>query len=161
VSRLVAYDLASSKPPAMPIHRRERMLASVYENDPEDLAELGWERFVSDVWASIYVGYSSNAGIRTICRRWSDLLQGGLGCSQELADELVRTQVFRREDRWPVDGKDALGTLRSMDQILAGIGMDLAELDGIRPAARLVLLEEHKRLREFFRESSEPGLSQH
>jgi hypothetical protein len=126
----------------------------VYENDPEDLAELGWDRFVSDVWASIYVGYSSNAGIRTICRRWSDLLQGGLGCSQEVADDLVRTQVFRREDRWPLNGNDALGTLRSMDEILADIGMDLAELDGIRPAARSALLAEHHRLREFLQESS-------
>jgi hypothetical protein len=134
--------------------RPERRLASVYENDPEDLAELGWDRFVSEVWASIYVGYSSNTGIRTICRRWSDLLQGGLGCSQEVADDLVRTHVFRREDRGPLDGNDALGTLRSMDEILADIGMDLAELDGIRPAERSALLAEHQRLREFLQESS-------
>lgn len=134
--------------------RPERTLRSVYENDPDDVIRLGWNRFVSDVWASIYVGYCSNAGIRTICRRWSDLLQGGLGCSEELADELVRTQVMRREDRGPLNKRDALGTLTSMDDVLADIGMDLAEFDGIRPAAHAALLAEHRRLREFLRETS-------
>jgi hypothetical protein len=126
----------------------------MYENDPDDLTRLGWDRFVSGVWGSIYVGYTSNTGIRKICRRWSDLLQAGLGCSQELADELVRSQVMRREDRGPLRKRDPLDTLRSMDEILGDIGMDLAEFDLIRPAERSALLAEYRRLREFLREGS-------
>jgi hypothetical protein len=126
----------------------------VYENDPADIDDLGWDRFVSDVWASIYVGYHSNCGIRTIGRRWSDLLQGALGCSQELADELVRIEIMQREDRGMLTGCDPLVVLAAMDEVLADMGLDLAELNAIRPAERSRLVAEHARLRRFLRDSA-------
>jgi len=71
----------------------------VYYQDAQDLEELGWDRVVTRIWETIFVGYRSMAGIRTMARHWSDLLQVGAGCSPELADELVRDQVFVRADR--------------------------------------------------------------
>ena len=71
----------------------------MYYSDATDLEELGWDRFISGTWEAIFVDYRSSAGIRSIGRRWSDLLQAGLGCSQQLADELVRGQVVIRQDR--------------------------------------------------------------
>lgn len=124
------------------------------ENDPADIDDLGWDRFVSDVWESIYVGYHSNSGIRTIGRRWSDLLQGGVGCSQELADELVRIEIMQREDRGMLTGRDPLEVLAAMDEVLADMGLDLAELNAIRPAERSRLVAEHARLRKFLRDST-------
>ncbi len=54
----------------------------MYYADTADIEELGWDRFVSGAWETIFVDYRSTAGIRSICRRWSDLLQAGLGCSE-------------------------------------------------------------------------------
>ena len=58
----------------------------MYYSDLQDIEEIGWDRFVSGAWETIFVGYRSTIGIRSIARRWSDLLQAGLGCSQEVAD---------------------------------------------------------------------------
>jgi hypothetical protein len=126
----------------------------VYENDPADLAEFGWDNFVARVWESIFVAHRSNRGIRTIGRRWSDLLQGGIGCSEELADELVRAEIMQQEDRAIRTSKDPLVTLAAMDEVLADMGLDLAELDEIRPAERSRLIAEHARLRKFLLEIS-------
>lgn len=126
----------------------------MYDNDPADIAEIGWDKFVAGVWESIFVGYNSNCGIRTLGRRWSDLLQGGVGCSQELADELVRAEIMQREDRAILASRDPLVVLAGMDEVLADMGLDLAELDEIRPAERSRLVAEHARLRGFLRESS-------
>jgi hypothetical protein len=49
----------------------------VYFADTVDIEELGWDRFISSAWEAIFVDYRSTAGIRSICRRWSDLLQAG------------------------------------------------------------------------------------
>jgi hypothetical protein len=126
----------------------------VYDNDPADLADFGWDAFVSQVWESIYAGYHSNCGIRTIGRRWSDLLQGGTGCSQEIADDLVRAEIMQREDRGMLSGLDALAVLEAMDEVLADMGFDLAEMEFIRPEERSRLVAEHARLRRFVRERS-------
>jgi hypothetical protein len=66
----------------------------VYDSDPEDVELLGWEEFVTRQWESIFAGYRSSAGLRATCRRWSDLLEAGLACSQEIADLLVRAEIL-------------------------------------------------------------------
>jgi hypothetical protein len=124
----------------------------VYYGDATDLEELGWDRVVSDAWATIFVDYRGKAGIRSIGRRWSDLLQAGLGCSQQVADELVRRQVVIRQDRDLMSIRDPGRLLAAMDEVLAGMGPDLAELDDLRPAERADLIAAHHDLREFLRD---------
>src|SRR5262249_56626285 len=75
-----------------------RSLALVYDHDAEEVAALGWEEFIARQWESIFIGYRSNAGLRRICRRWSDLLEVGLGCPQDVADLLVRNEIVDRAD---------------------------------------------------------------
>jgi len=125
----------------------------VYYSDAEDIEEIGWDRFVSGIWETIFVEYRATRGIRSICRQWSDLLQGGVGCSQEVADELVRGQVIMRQDRDLMAIKDPEQLLAAMDEVLADIGADLAELDEIRPADRAGLITAHGELRRFLREN--------
>jgi hypothetical protein len=126
---------------------------SVYDNDPADIAEIGWEKFVTGIWESIFVGYQTGRGVRTLGRRWSDLLQGGTGCSEELADELVRLEIMQREDRAALRRRDPLDMLAAMDEVLADMGQDLAELDWIRPGEPPELTARLARLRRFLRES--------
>jgi hypothetical protein len=125
----------------------------VYNADTTDIEELGWDRFVSGTWETIFVGYRSTAGIRTICRRWSDLLQAGLTCSQEVADELVRSQVLLRQDRDLMAIRDPERLLTAMDEVLADIGRDLADLDEVGPTERANLMTAHRELRRFLRDS--------
>jgi hypothetical protein len=125
----------------------------VYFADTVDIEELGWDRFISAAWEAIFVDYRSTAGIRSICRRWSDLLQAGLGCSQEVADELVRTQVMMRQDRDLMSIRDPERLLAAMDEVLGDIGADLADLDEVRPAERGALAVAHRELRGFLREN--------
>jgi hypothetical protein len=125
----------------------------VYYGDTTDIEELGWDRFISGAWETIFVDYRSTAGIRSICRRWSDLLQVGLGCSQEVADELVRVQVMMRQDRDLMSIRDPERLLAAMDEVLADIGADLADLDEVRPAERADLTAAHRRLRDFLRDN--------
>jgi hypothetical protein len=124
----------------------------MYDNDPEDIAEIGWDRFVSGSWESIFAGYRSISGIRTLGRRWSDLLQGGLGCSQEVADLLVGTQVMQRQDRDLMVIRDPEQLLLAMDEVLADMGADLSELGELGTGDRAALLSAHARLRSFLRE---------
>jgi hypothetical protein len=125
----------------------------MYYADTADIEELGWDRFVSGAWETIFVDYRSTAGIRSICRRWSDLLQAGLGCSQEVADALVRGQVMLRQDRDLMAIRDPERLLTAMDEVLADIGADLAELDEVGPAERANLVTAHRELRGFLRDS--------
>lgn len=122
-----------------PSPQRHR-LRCVYDYSEADLDELGWDRFVSGLWESIFAGYRGFTGIRTIGRRWSDLLQGGLGCSQELADELVRTEIIMMEGRTALASKDPMIALAAMDKVLADMGVDLAELPVIPQNERSRLL---------------------
>ena len=125
----------------------------MYYSDAQDIEEIGWDRFVSGIWETIFVEYRATRGIRSICRQWSDLLQGGLGCSQDVADELVRGQVIMRLDRDLMAIKDPERLLAAMDEVLADIGADLADLDEIRPSDRADLLTAHRELRAFLREN--------
>ena len=125
----------------------------MYYGDTTDIEELGWDRFISGAWETIFVDYRSTAGIRSICRRWSDLLQAGLGCSQEVADELVRNQVMMRQDRDLMSIRDPERLLAAMDEVLADIGADLADLDEVRPAERGDLITAHRVLRGFLRDN--------
>jgi hypothetical protein len=132
----------------------------MYENDPADMAEIGWERFVTSIWESIFVGYQTGRGVRTLGRRWSDLLQAGIDCSEELADELVRLEIVQREDRAALRRRDPLDLLAAMDDILADMGADLAEMDYyVRPAERAELSAGLTRLRGLLRESMEEAES--
>jgi hypothetical protein len=125
----------------------------VYNSDLEDIEEIGWDRFICGAWEAIFVGYRSTVGIRSIGRRWSDLLQAGLGCPEEIADLLLRDQVIVRQDRDLMTIKDPERLLAAMDQVLADIGTDIAELPEIGPSDRDRLLVAHHALREFLREN--------
>ena len=125
----------------------------MYFSDLEDIEEIGWDRFICGAWEAIFVGYRSMAGIRSIARRWSDLLQAGLGCSEEIADLLLREQVVVRQDRDLMTIKDPERLLGAMDEVLSDIGADIAELPEIGPSDRDRLLAAHRALREFLREN--------
>jgi hypothetical protein len=129
-----------------------RKLPRVYYTDATDIEDLGWDRVVSGIWETIFLAYRGKAGIRSIGRRWSDLLQLGIGCSQQVADELVRRQVVVRQDRDLMALKDPGRLLAAMDQMLADMGPDLAELDDLRPAERADLIAAHRDLRAFLRD---------
>jgi hypothetical protein len=116
----------------------------VYYQDAQDLEDLGWDRVVAGIWETIFVGYRSMAGIRTIARHWSDLLQVGAGCSPELADELVRDEVFVRADRDLFAVKDPVRLLAAMAAILTDFGADLAESAAVPPADRAALVAGHQ-----------------
>jgi hypothetical protein len=102
----------------------------VYDHDPEDVAALGWEEFVARQWESIFAGYRARAGLRRICRRWSDLLEAGLGCSQEVADLLVRSEIIDRADRDLEGIRDAGALVAGMAGVLADVRADLEEVAG-------------------------------
>jgi hypothetical protein len=123
----------------------------VYENSPADIEEIGWDRFITDAWTQIFVGYQSVTGIRVLGRRWSDVLQAGLSCPPEIADELVSAEVIQRQDRDLMTIRDPGRLLAAMDEVLADMGADLAELPDIRPADRDRLLASHRHLRAFLR----------
>lgn len=94
------------------------------------MAALGWEEFIARQWESIFAGYRTRVGLRRICRRWSDLLETGLGCSQDVADLLVRGEIIDRADRDLEGIADAAALVAGMAGVLADVGTDLAELGG-------------------------------
>jgi hypothetical protein len=126
----------------------------MYEFDLGDIDELGWDQFVENSWESVFVGYRSSTGIRTLGRRWRDLLQGGIGCSEEIADALVREQVIFRQDRDLMTIRDPEQLLAAMDRVLADMGDSLASLAELRPADRPGLLAAHATLQAFLREQA-------
>lgn len=119
----------------------------MYDHDLEDVAALGWEEFIGRQWESIFAGYRARAGLRRICRRWSDLLEAGLGCPPEVADLLVRSQIIDRADRDLEGTIDAGALVAGMAGVVADVRTDLAELAGA-PAG---LLAAHARLLHFIR----------
>lgn len=124
---------------------------TVYDHDPEEIGRLGWEEFIARQWESIFVGYRSAAGLRKTCRRWSDLLEAGLGCSQDIADLLVRAEIVQRADRDLEGTRDARKLLAGMDQVLADVRIDLTEMGEIPPEQLDGLLRQHARLRALAR----------
>jgi len=125
----------------------------MYDSDPADIEEVGWAQFVTDAWTQIFVGYESMTGIRTLGRRWSDLLQAGLDCSQEVADLLVRAEVIERADRDLISIHDPGRLLSAMDEVLADMGADLADMAEVPPADLDRLLVSHHDLRALLRAS--------
>jgi hypothetical protein len=125
----------------------------VYDSDPADIDEVGWPQFITEAWTSIFVGYRSMTGIRMLGRRWSDLLQAGLSCPPEIADALVRAEVVLPQNRDLMTIRDPHELLAAMDEVLADMGADLAELAEIAPADRSVLVASHRDLRAFLRAS--------
>jgi hypothetical protein len=125
----------------------------VYDSDQADIDEIGWDRFIYGAWEAIFLGYRSATGIRSIGRRWSDLLQAGLGCPEDIADLLVRDQVIIRQDRDLMAIRDPERLLAAMSEILADIGSELSELAGISPAGRDGLLTAHVKLTAFLAEN--------
>jgi hypothetical protein len=123
----------------------------VYDHDPEEVESLGWEEFIARQWESIFAGYRSWTGLRRMGRRWSDLLEAGLGCSQDLADQLVRAQVIDRPDRDLEGAGDARAVVTGMTAVVADVRADLAELGEQDPELSARLLDQHARLMSFIR----------
>ncbi len=117
----------------------------MYDHDDEDVDALGWDEFIARQWESIFAGYRTGRGIRKTGRRWCDLMQAGLGCSQETADLLVRNQIVGRVDRDLEGRADSQSVLAGMYQVIADMRTDLTELieDGLAAAD---LLDHHARL---------------
>jgi hypothetical protein len=105
----------------------------VYDHDLDEVTDLGWEEFVIRQWESIFVGYRSWTGLRTIGRRWSDLIEVGLGCSQDVADWLVKTHVIHGPDLGLQSARDGVRVVSGMVELLAGLRPDLAGLQPDRP----------------------------
>jgi hypothetical protein len=125
-------------------------LAHVYDHDPEDVAALGWEEFIARQWESVFAGYRSKTGLRKVGRRWSDLLEAGLGCPQDVADLLVRKQIIDRADRDLEGAADAHGLVTGMLAVLADVRADLPEVPGTADDVA-GLLTAHTRLLTFVR----------
>jgi hypothetical protein len=117
----------------------------VYDHDPEDVDVVGWDEFIARQWESIFAGYRTGSGLRRTGRRWSDLLQAGLGCSQEMADLLVRNQIVGRVDRDLEGMAGSLDVIAGMYDVLADMRADLEQIGEGQAAAGL--LDAHARLR--------------
>ena len=100
----------------------------MYDHDPQDVDLLGWPEFIARQWESIFAGYRTGSGLRRTGRRWSDLFQAGLDCPQDLADELVRTQIIDRVDRNLEDAYRSDALLAAMYQVIADVPAGLREL---------------------------------
>jgi hypothetical protein len=100
----------------------------VYDHDPEDVAALGWEEFIARQWESIFVGYRTRTGLRRMGRRWSDLFEVGLGCSQDMADLLVRSEIIDRADRDLEGTTDAHALVAGMARVVIDVRADLLEM---------------------------------
>jgi hypothetical protein len=123
----------------------------VYDHDLDDVAVLGWEEFTLRQWESIFICYRSWAGLRTLGRRWSDLIEVGLGCSQELADRLVNAAVINRPGGHAEGAADAAATVSGMTDVLARIPAELTDMAGLEPGVTATLLEGHAQLLSFIR----------
>jgi hypothetical protein len=117
----------------------------VYDHDPEDVDVVGWDEFIARQWESIFAGYRTGSGLRRTGRRWSDLMQAGLGCSQDMADLLVRNQIVGRVDRDLEGMARSLDVIAGMYDVLADMRADLVEQIGEGQAAA-GLLAAHARL---------------
>jgi hypothetical protein len=121
----------------------------VYDHDPDEVASLGWEEFLIRQWESIFTGYRGWAGLRKMGRRWCDFIEAGLGCSQDIADELVRTQVIDRPDRELQGVSDAHTVVAGMTDVIADVGTGLATMENLAPGLLAHLLEQHVKLLTF------------
>ena len=118
----------------------------MYDHDPEEIDALGWDEFIARQWESIFAGYRTGSGLRRTGRRWSDLIQAGLGCPEEIADVLVRNQVVDRVDRDLEGTSDPLAVVSGMYEVLADMRTDLVQMADEAPEEFAGLLGEHARL---------------
>ena len=116
----------------------------MYDHDLDEVADLGWEEFILRQWESVFVGYRSWTGLRAIGRRWSDLLEVGLGCSQEVADWLVKTHIIHGPDLGLQSARDGVWVVSGMVELLAGLRPDLAAMQA--ETAEFWLVDRHARL---------------
>ncbi len=128
----------------------------MYDHDLDDVAVLGWEEFTLQQWESIFFGYRSWAGLRTLGRRWSDLIEAGLGCSQEVADNLVNAAVINGPNRHMDGVGDAADIVSAMTDVLAYIPAALGDMTDLEPEVTATLLERHARLLSFI-QAQVPG----
>lgn len=118
----------------------------MYDHDREDIDVLGWEEFILRQWESIFLGYRSTAAVRTVGRRWCDLIEAGIGCSQDIADELVRDQIVEREDRHLAGAANPSELVDEMTVVLEGLADALVRMPRIPPDQLPDLLKQHARL---------------
>jgi hypothetical protein len=124
----------------------------VYDHDPDELEALGWEEFITRQWESIFVGYRSWVGRRSLSRRWSDLFEVGLGCPQEIASRLATDEIIDRADRdLEGAGGNAEALLSGMIEVVADLPDDLAEMSELGPDISAEILDQHARLLGFVR----------
>jgi hypothetical protein len=132
---------------------RRRNVEVVYDHDFSEVEQLGWEEFIARQWESIFVGYRSWTGLRTMGRRWSDLIEVGLGCSPGMANQLVRSGLIYGQDRGFQERTDAQAVVSGMIGVLADLRSDLAGMAEQEPEASIRLLEQHARLLRFIRDA--------
>lgn len=123
----------------------------MYDHDADEVDVLGWEEFIGRQWESIFIGYRSRTGLRRQCRRWSDLIEIGLGCSQAIADLLVRAEIIDRADRDLEGASDAAAVVSGMAGVLTDLRADLREMGELGPELSATLLTQHARLLSFVR----------
>jgi hypothetical protein len=121
----------------------------VYDHDPDDVAVLGWEEFTIRQWESIFFGYRSWAGLRRLGRRWSDLIEVGLGCSQGVADRLVNVAFINDPNRHMDGGGGAADIVSGMTDVLERIPAALSNMADLEPGVSAALLKQHARLLSF------------
>ena len=105
----------------------------MYDHDLGELEDLGWDEFIRRQWDDVYTAYRTGRGRRTLCRRWADLLEAGLDCSQALADLLVRTEILDRADRDLEGTVDPWALVTGMTEVIADVRVDLLELGFEQP----------------------------
>jgi hypothetical protein len=108
----------------------------VYDHDLGELEDLGWDEFIRRQWDAVYTAYRTGRGRRTLCRRWADLLEVGLHCSQALADLLVRSEILDRADRDLEGTVDPRALVIGMTEVIADVRVDLLELGLEEPRSR-------------------------
>lgn len=122
----------------------------MYDHDPEEVENLGWDEFIARQWELIFAGYRSWVGLRAMGRRWSDLFEAGLNCSQDVADRLVRGVIMDGRDR-RLEGADAQAVVSGMIDVLADARAGVAGLGDLGPEPSASLLDRHSRLLRFVR----------
>ena len=108
----------------------------MYDHDLGELEDLGWDEFIRRQWDAVYTAYRTGRGRRTLCRRWADLLEAGLDCSQALADLLVRSEILDRADRDLEGTVDPRALVIEMTEVIADVRVDLLELGLEEPVFR-------------------------
>ena len=123
----------------------------MYDHDPEELELLGWEEFIARQWESIFIGYRSWVGRRSMARRWSDLFEVGLACPEEIAGWLARAEIMDRADHELEDVANVEALVSGMIGVVADVRADLAALGDLEADLSGKILDQHTRLLSFVR----------